>query len=89
MLRDASNEGSIGLPEHFGCDRLFSFVRSSFETSDLVVTSFRCIARFGTHFAGVSGLFLGSTAEKVLDNCDCSILTTKPDGFVSPIEPLK
>jgi len=38
--------------------------------------------------SGVKGLFLGSTAEKVLDNCDCSILTTKPDGFVSPIEPL-
>ena len=39
--------------------------------------------------SGVKGLFLGSTAEKVLDNCDCSILTTKPDGFVSPIEPLQ
>ena len=39
--------------------------------------------------SGVKGLFLGSTAEKVLDHCDCSILTTKPDGFVSPIEPLQ
>ena len=37
--------------------------------------------------SGIKGLFLGSTAEKVLDTCDCSILATKPDGFVSPIEP--
>ncbi len=36
---------------------------------------------------GIKGLLLGNTAEKVLDTCDCSILTIKPDGFVSPIEP--
>lgn len=35
---------------------------------------------------GIKGLLLGNTAEKVLDTCDCSILTVKPDGFVSPIE---
>ena len=37
--------------------------------------------------SGIKGLFLGNTAEKILDTCDCSILTVKPDGFVSPIEP--
>ena len=37
--------------------------------------------------SGLKGLFLGSTAEKVLDTCDCGILATKPDGFVSPVEP--
>jgi universal stress protein E len=36
---------------------------------------------------GIKGLLLGNTAERVLDTCDCSILTVKPDGFVSPIEP--
>ena len=35
--------------------------------------------------SGIQGLFLGNTAEKVLDSCDCSILTVKPDGFVSPL----
>lgn len=35
--------------------------------------------------SGIKGLLLGNTAEKVLDACDCSILTVKPDGFVSPI----
>lgn len=37
--------------------------------------------------SGIKGLLLGNTAERVLDTCDCSILTVKPDGFVSPIEP--
>lgn len=35
--------------------------------------------------SGIQGMLLGNTAEKVLDTCDCSILTVKPDGFVSPI----
>lgn len=35
---------------------------------------------------GVAGLLLGSTAERMLDQVDCSILTVKPEGFVSPVE---
>ena len=37
---------------------------------------------------GIKGLLLGNTAEKLLDHCNCSILTVKPDGFVSPIAPV-
>jgi len=37
--------------------------------------------------SGVKGLLLGNTAERVLGACDCGILTVKPDGFVSPIDP--
>jgi universal stress protein E len=37
--------------------------------------------------SGIRGLLLGNTAESVLGTCDCSILTVKPDGFVSPVEP--
>lgn len=37
--------------------------------------------------SGIKGVLLGNTAEKLLDTCDCSILTVKPDGFVSPIDP--
>ncbi len=35
--------------------------------------------------SGIRGLLLGNTADKVLDACDCSILTVKPDGFQSPL----
>jgi nucleotide-binding universal stress UspA family protein len=35
--------------------------------------------------SGVKGIVLGNTAERVLDTCDSSILTVKPDDYVSPI----
>jgi nucleotide-binding universal stress UspA family protein len=37
--------------------------------------------------SGIKGVFLGNTAEKLLDSCECSVLTVKPEGFISPIEP--
>lgn len=36
---------------------------------------------------GVSGLLIGNTAEKVLHSAARSLLTVKPDGFVSPVQP--
>ena len=35
--------------------------------------------------AGLPGLLIGSTAEKVLPQVSCSLLTIKPAGFVSPV----
>ena len=35
---------------------------------------------------GIPGLFMGNTAEEVLNLVDCSVLALKPDGFVSPVE---
>jgi universal stress protein E len=34
---------------------------------------------------GVEGYFIGNTAETVLQRVACSVLTVKPDGFVSPV----
>lgn len=34
---------------------------------------------------GVPGLFIGSTAERVLQRIDCSVIALKPDGFETPI----
>ena len=34
---------------------------------------------------GVAGFFLGNTAEKVLRRVDCSVMTVKPDSFVTPV----
>jgi nucleotide-binding universal stress UspA family protein len=33
----------------------------------------------------VAGLFIGDTAEKVLRQVDCSVLTVTPEGFVTPV----
>jgi nucleotide-binding universal stress UspA family protein len=34
---------------------------------------------------GVSGLLIGNTAEKILRRVNCSVLTVKPDGFITPV----
>lgn len=35
---------------------------------------------------GIPGFFIGNTAERVLDEVDCSVLTVKPEAFQSPIK---
>jgi nucleotide-binding universal stress UspA family protein len=34
---------------------------------------------------GIRGLLIGNHAENILGQVDCSVLTVKPDGFVSPV----
>ncbi|MFU8769020.1 MAG: universal stress protein [Desulfotignum sp.] len=50
------------------------------QSFDLVVMG--TIAR-----TGVSGLFIGNTAEAVFHQLQCSILAVKPPGFESPVKP--
>ncbi|QEF97829.1 Universal stress protein E [Stieleria maiorica] len=47
--------------------------------TDLLVMGTQCRT-------GVAGFFIGNTAESVLSDVKCSVLTVKPEGFVSPIE---
>ncbi len=35
---------------------------------------------------GIPGFIIGNTAEKILDEVDCSVLTVKPEGFISPVQ---
>lgn len=35
---------------------------------------------------GISGFFLGNTAEVILSKVECSVLAVKPAGFVSPVK---
>lgn len=51
------------------------------ESHDIELLVMGSVAR-----AGIPGFLIGSTAESVLGDVDCSVLTVKPDGFVSPIE---
>ena len=34
---------------------------------------------------GISGIFMGNTAETILNQLNCSLLAIKPPGFISPI----
>ena len=33
----------------------------------------------------IPGLFIGRTAEGILNTIDCSVLAVKPPGFVTPV----
>jgi len=35
---------------------------------------------------GIAGFLMGNTAERVLQQVDCSVLTVKPDGFITPVK---
>lgn len=35
--------------------------------------------------SGISGFFIGNTAESILHHIDCSVLAVKPPGFESPV----
>lgn len=37
--------------------------------------------------SGLSGFFIGNTAERMLEKVNCSVLTFKPADFVSPVVP--
>lgn len=36
--------------------------------------------------AGIQGLFIGNTAENILQKVNCSLVALKPNGFISPIK---
>ena len=36
--------------------------------------------------SGLSGMITGNTAERILNEVNCSVLAVKPDTFVSPIK---
>ncbi|UGA56329.1 universal stress protein UspE [Vibrio sp. VB16] len=36
---------------------------------------------------GISAVFIGNTAEHVIDKINCDVLALKPNGFVSPLDP--
>jgi nucleotide-binding universal stress UspA family protein len=36
--------------------------------------------------AGIASLLIGNTAEKVLQQVNCLVLTVKPEGFVTPVK---
>lgn len=44
-----------------------------------------CIIMGTVACTGVPGLFMGNTAETILEQLDCPVLAVKPPGFVSPI----
>ncbi len=58
-------------------ERIPEIVRRS--KADLLVMGMVCRT-------GVPGFLIGNTAETALQHVDCSVLTVKPKGFVTPVQ---
>lgn len=55
-------------------------LKSSIDALDIDVVVMGSVGR-----SGVPGLLIGNKAEKILNTINCTVLTIKPDGFVSPV----
>lgn len=44
-----------------------------------------CIVMGTVARTGIPGLFMGNTAETILDQIECSVLAIKPPGFITPV----
>lgn len=61
-----------------GCPRKIIPAFASKIEADLVIMG--TVAR-----TGISGFFIGNTAETILNQLDCSVLAIKPQGFKTPV----
>lgn len=75
-FRDRLGQARIHLEEGEAGTTIPAFARH--RKIDLVVMG--TVAR-----SGITGLIMGNTAERVLPALSCSVLTVKPEGFVSPV----
>lgn len=92
------NTGSVGSGEHGGDSQFILMcheLRLTYVScSPFRVPAARLAAEHGIDLIvmgtvcriGVAGFFIGNTAENVLQQADCSVLTIKPEGFVSPVK---
>lgn len=62
------------------CDAPSNLVRAEVERHSVDLVVMGTLSR-----SGVAGLLVGNTAERLLDRLTCSLLTVKPDDFVSPL----
>ncbi len=66
---------------HFLRGRPSMLIPHAVETHQIDLLVMGSVAR-----AGVPGLLIGNTAEKILQKVDGAVLTLKPEGFVSPVK---
>lgn len=65
---------------HVGCDAPSRAILELVERYSVDLLVLGTIGR-----GGLPGALIGNTAERLLHEVDCSLLTVKPDGFVSPV----
>jgi len=71
----------VPLAEHLIKGQPHTAIPRFIEDHDVDLVVMGSVAR-----SGIPGFFVGNTAEKILDNVDCSVLVLKPEGWNSPVE---
>lgn len=71
-----------GMHVHFDEGRPEQVIPRVARDADVEVIVMATIGR-----TGIPGLIIGNVAESVLSQVDCSVLATKPPGFVTPVGP--
>ena len=74
-------EGYTNVHEHVKKGRPASVIVKFARDNDIDLLLMGNIAR-----SGVPGILIGNTAERILDQVDCSVLVIKPDSWVSPLD---
>ncbi|MEW6071595.1 MAG: universal stress protein [Planctomycetota bacterium] len=77
-LRESHPEAAPIL--HVGSDSPSRFIRETVASLDADLLVMGTVSR-----AGIAGMLVGNTAERLLDRLECALLTIKPRDFLSPV----
>ncbi len=75
--------GDLDRPDirlHIGCTTPWRAINEAVEHLQPQLLVMGTLSR-----GGVAGLLIGNTAERVVNRVDCSLLTIKPEDFISPV----
>ncbi len=81
LLADYETEG-IRMRSHLIDGRAGMVIPEQARRHDVGLIVMGTVAR-----TGLPGFIIGNTAENVLNQVNCSVLTVKPQGFVTPVKP--
>ncbi len=71
---------AVGGRLHIGCTTPWKAISEALERLRPELLVMGTLSR-----GGIGGLLVGNTAERILNHVDCSLLTIKPEDFVSPV----
>jgi nucleotide-binding universal stress UspA family protein len=83
LLEDIIRESNIGgkIQVHHLRGAAEQMIPTTIEDKQIDILVMGTVAR-----TGISGFFIGNTAENVLQKLRCSLIALKPNGFVSPVK---
>ena len=79
-IRAALPAGELEVTLHVGCNSPSRAIQAGVEALGAELLVMGTLSR-----GGIAGFLMGNTAERLLDRISCSLLTIKPEDFMSPV----